>query len=155
MIVGGEGAALVRKFEGCAKLRPDGKYDAYPDPGTGGEPWAIGWGHTGPGVRKGVIWTRAECDAALARDLGLRAAEVTAALNGAPTTQAQFDALVAFHYNTGAIARATLTHYHREGDYAAAAEEFGKWVHAGHRVLPGLVARRAAEAALYRQGSGL
>jgi GH24 family phage-related lysozyme (muramidase) len=78
------------------------------------------------------------------------AAEVRSAIGGTPTTQAQFDALVSFHYNTGAIGRATLTRRHRAGDYAGAAREFARWNRAGGRVLPGLVRRRAAEAALYR-----
>ena len=71
------------------------------------------------------------------------------AIGDAPTTQAQYDALVSFHYNTGAIATATLTKLHRQGKFAEAAGEFGKWIHAGGKVLPGLVKRRAAEAALY------
>jgi GH24 family phage-related lysozyme (muramidase) len=58
--------------------------------------------------------------------------------------------MVSFHYNTGAIARATLTRLHKGGDFAGAAAEFGKWVHAGGRRLAGLVRRREAEAALYR-----
>jgi GH24 family phage-related lysozyme (muramidase) len=67
----------------------------------------------------------------------------------APTTPAQFDALVAFHYNTGAIGRATLTRKHREGDREGAAREFARWNRAGGKVLKGLVRRRAAEAELY------
>jgi len=35
------------------------------------------------------------------------------------------------------------------GDYAGAAREFAKWKFGGGRVLPGLIKRRAAEAALY------
>lgn len=67
----------------------------------------------------------------------------------APTTAHQFDALVSFHYNTGAIARATLTRKHLAGDHAGAAREFARWNRAGGRVLKGLVRRRAAEAELY------
>jgi GH24 family phage-related lysozyme (muramidase) len=65
------------------------------------------------------------------------------------TTQAQFDALASFHYNTGAIARASLTRKHCAGDHAGAMREFARWVRAGGKVLPGLVRRRAAEASLY------
>ena len=71
------------------------------------------------------------------------------ALGEAPTTQAQFDALVSFHYNTGAIARATLTRLHRAGDHAGALREFARWNRAGGRVLRGLIRRRAAEAQVY------
>ena len=34
--VGAAGTALIKRFEGCAKLRRDGLVEAYPDPGTGG-----------------------------------------------------------------------------------------------------------------------
>jgi lysozyme len=147
--VSAQGIALIQRFEGCAKLRGDGLVEAYPDPGTGGAPWTIGWGATGPGIEQGTVWTRSQCDARLANDLGRYAGDVSAAIGEAPTTQAQFDALVSFHYNTGAIARATLTKRHVAGDYAAATAEFARWNRAGGRVLQGLVRRRAAEAALY------
>jgi GH24 family phage-related lysozyme (muramidase) len=148
--IGPAGTALIKQFEGCAKLRPDGCFEAYPDPGTGGDPWTIGWGATGAGIGPGTVWTEAECDARLEADLARYAAEVARALGDAPTTQHQFDALVSFHYNTGAIARATLTTLHKASDFAGAAAEFGKWVNAGGRRLAGLVRRREAEAALYR-----
>ncbi len=148
--VGATGIALIRKWEGCARTRGDGTFAAYPDPGSGGEPWTIGWGATGAGIGSETTWTQDQCDARLDTDLARVAGEVSAALGVAATTPNQFDALASFHYNTGAIARATLTRLHRAGNYGAAAQEFGKWVHAGGRVLPGLVARRAEEAALYR-----
>lgn len=150
--IGPQGIALIKRFEGCARHRSDGLVESYPDPGTGGEPWTIGWGATGPGVDRSTIWTKAQCDDRLAADLARYAAEVARALNGAPTSQAQFDALVSFHYNTGAIGRATLTRRHIGGDYQAALAEFARWNRAGGRVLKGLVRRRAAEAALYRSG---
>lgn len=147
--IGPDGVALIKRFEGCAKLRPDGRYEAYPDPGTGGEPWTIGWGATGPGIGPGTIWTQEECDARLEADLARYARDVDDALGDAPTSQHQFDALVSFHYNTGAIARATLTRRHIAGDFAGAQAEFARWNRAGGRVLRGLVRRREAEAALY------
>ncbi len=148
--IGPQGLALIKQFEGCARQRRDGAFEAYPDPGTGGDPWTIGWGATGKGIARGTIWTQAECDARLARDLTRFAQGVVRALGDCPATPAQFDALVSFHYNTGAIGKATLTRLHRAGHYAQAADEFGKWVNAGGMRLPGLVRRRAAEAALYR-----
>ncbi|MDP3908103.1 lysozyme [Novosphingobium sp.] len=147
--IGPAGLALIKQFEGCARARGDGTFAAYPDPGTGGDPWTIGWGATGAGIGPGTVWTQAECDARLAADLIRFAADVARAVRDSATTQAQFDALTSFHYNTGAIARATLTRLHRAGDHAGAAAEFGKWVHADGRKLTGLVRRRAAEAGLY------
>jgi lysozyme len=147
--VSAQGIELIKRFEGCARKRPDGLVEAYPDPGTGAAPWTIGWGATGPGIGPATVWTQQECDDRLERDIARHAAEVEAAIGDAPTTHAQFDALVSFHFNTGAIGRATLTRKHRAGDHAGAAREFARWNRAGGRVLPGLVRRRAAEAALY------
>jgi len=153
--VGPAGIALIKRFEGCARLRTDGLVAAYPDPGTGADPWTIGWGATGRdsvhGGRIGpqTVWTQAQCDERLAQDLRRYAADVARALGDAPVTQPQFDALVSLHYNTGAIARATLTRLHIAGDYHGAAQEFARWNRAGGRVLKGLVRRRAAEAELY------
>lgn len=149
------GIDLLKRFEGCARLRPDGLVEAYPDPGTGAEPWTIGWGATGEDafnggrIGEGTCWTQAQCDARLVRDLALHAAAVAAAIGRAPTTQGQFDALVSFHFNTGAIGRATLTRKHVAGDHDGAAQEFARWNRAGGRVLKGLVRRRAAEAEMY------
>ena len=148
--IGPEGIALIKRFEGCARVRSDGLVGAYPDPGTGGAPWTIGWGATGPGIGPGSVWTQQQCDARIESDVARHARDVAFALGDAPTTQAQFDALVSFHYNTGAIARSTLLRRHLAGDYRAAEEEFARWNRAGGRVLKGLVRRRAAEARLYR-----
>lgn len=152
--VGESGIALIKRFEGCARLRRDGLVEAYPDPGTGGEPWTIGWGATRKGLHGFVgpetVWTQDQCDERLEHDLKRYAEDVARALSGAATTQAQFDALVSFHYNTGAIARASLTKRHVAGDFEGAAAQFARWNKAGGRVLKGLVRRRAAEAELYR-----
>ena len=147
--IGAAGLALIKSFEGCEKRQPDGTFKAYPDPGTGDKPWTIGWGATGPGIAPGTVWTQAQCDARLEDDMRRYAAAVERALDGAACTEPQFDALVSFHYNTGAIAGATLTRKHRAGDYAGATAEFARWNRAGGRVMAGLVKRRAAEAELY------
>lgn len=149
--IGPEGVALIKQFEGCAKRRSDGQIAAYPDPGTGGDPWTIGWGATGKGIGPGTVWSQEQCDARLEADLVRYAKDVDHALGDAPTSQRQFDALVSFHYNTGAIGKATLTRKHKAGDHAGAAREFDRWCFAGGRVMKGLVRRRAAESALYRK----
>lgn len=151
MMLGKAGETLIKQFEGCAKKRPDGKFEAYPDPGTGGDPWTIGWGSTGPDIKRGLVWTQQQCDERFDRHVQEFVRDVNTALAGAPATQNQFDALVSFHYNTGAIHKATLTKLHKAGKYDAAAAEFGKWVNAGGRRMTGLVRRREAEAALYRK----
>lgn len=152
--VGPDGINLIMQFEGCHRLRSDGAYQAYPDPGTGGAPWTIGWGSTydfhGKPITPGTIWTRGQCDRKLEIDLQKYADDVARAIGDAPTTQSQFDAMVSFHYNTGAIARATLTRKHIAGDHDGAAKEFARWNKAGGRVMRGLTRRRESEAKLYR-----
>jgi GH24 family phage-related lysozyme (muramidase) len=131
---------LVQEFEGCAKKRSDGTIEAYPDPASGGDPWTIGWGSTGPDIRKGVVWTQKQCDDRFTSHLG-----------DTPTTQHQFDAMVSFAYNLGPgnLASSTLLKKHKARDFAGAAAEFAKWNKAGGKVMAGLTRRRAAEAALY------
>lgn len=150
LLPGEQGKALIRKWEGCARRRTDGRIEAYPDPGSAdGRPWTIGWGSTGPDIVEGLVWTQAQCDARFEEEVSRYAAHVAEAIGSAPTTQAQFDALVSFHYNTGAIRRATLTRLHREGAFADAAREFAKWIYNDGKILAGLRKRRAEEAALY------
>ena len=148
------GIDLLHEFEGCERKRPDGLIEAYPDPGTGAEPWTIGWGSTRNGlhgfVNRNTVWTQRQCDERFADDLRrVYVPQVLRALGGAPVTQGQLDALVSFHYNTGAIARSTLLRKHRAGDYAGAQAEFARWNRAGGKVMKGLTRRRAAEAKLY------
>ena len=149
-ILGPAGTSLIKKWEGCAMRRSDGRFEAYPDPGsTDGRPWTIGWGATGPDIVQGLIWTRQQCDARFQRDIRAYAEAVAKVLGAAPTTQNQFDALVSFHYNTGAIAKATLTRLHKQGQFADAAKEFSKWIYNDSKPMKGLVNRRADEARLY------
>jgi GH24 family phage-related lysozyme (muramidase)/peptidoglycan hydrolase-like protein with peptidoglycan-binding domain len=146
------GIELIHSFESCAEQLPDGRFAAYPDPGSStGRPWTIGWGSTGPEITKGTIWTREECDRQFADRIRRYVQEVNEALSDAPTTQNQFDALVSFHYNTGAIESATLTKYHRAERYADAQREFGRWIYNDRKPMTGLVRRRKAEAALYAE----
>lgn len=59
-------------------------------------------------------------------------------------------ALIDFTYNLGAgrLASSTLRKRINAGDWAGARAECMKWVRGGGKVLPGLVKRRTAEAAL-------
>lgn len=148
--IGPRGIQLIREFEGCARVRTDGLVEAYPDPGTGGAPWTIGWGATGKDIGPGTVWTQAQCDERLTADIARHAAEVASLIERSATSQAQFDALASFHFNTGALGRSTLLKRHLAGDTDAAANEFARWNRAGGRVLKGLVRRRNAEAQLYR-----
>lgn len=135
---------LVKQFEGCV-------LKAYPDPGSGGDPWTIGYGHTGPEVKRGVVWTQAQADAALQSDLAHFDAGVSALIGAAPTTQGQFDAMVSFAFNVGLgnLKSSTLLRLHNAGDHAGAAAQFQRWNKAAGKVMNGLVKRRSAEARVY------
>jgi lysozyme len=63
----------------------------------------------------------------------------------------QWDALTSFAYNVGigAFGRSTLLVKLNAGELDAVPDELRRWVHAGGRVLPGLVRRREAEILLW------
>lgn len=65
-----------------------------------------------------------------------------------PVSQSEFDALVSFHYNTGGIARATITKRLNNGDRKGAADAFMMW-----RRPPEIIGRRRKEQTLFRTGS--
>jgi len=111
----------------------------------------IGVGHTGPDVKAGAVWTDKQIDAALKADLDRFTVAVRSLIDDAPATQHQFDALVslAFNIGTGAFARSSVLANHLKRRYPNAAAAFLLWNKGGGKVLPGLVARRAAEADLY------
>jgi GH24 family phage-related lysozyme (muramidase) len=155
LTIGAAGIALIKQFEGCARKRPDGRFEAYPDPASGGAPWTIGWGTTGTDVRKGTIWTQAQCDQRVAVDVAHFASQVASLIGLAPTTQNQFDAMVCLAYNIGPpnLKASTLLARHKVRDYAGAQEQFARWNKADGKVMAGLIKRRAAEAALYGRAS--
>lgn len=135
------GVELIKSHEGLS-------LKAYPDPGSGGEPWTIGYGHTG-GVKRGDVITQSQADAFLRDDL--RRFERAVSRLAPNTTQNQFDALVSFAFNLGEgnLEKSTLLKKHNAGDYAGAAKEFIRWNRAAGKVLNGLTRRRTEEAALY------
>ena len=79
-------------------------------------------------------------------DLAAYEAEVLRAVK-VPLEPHEFDALVSFHYNTGAIARATLTKALNAGNRVAAADAFLNW-----RRPASIIPRREAERDLFRHG---
>ena len=86
--------------------------------------------------------------------LKLDAARFEAAVDRLVTVelnQNEFDALVSFAFNVGAgaLEDSTLLRLLNQGRRRDAADQFGRWVHGGGQVLPGLVKRREAERALF------
>ncbi|HGO4163044.1 TPA: lysozyme [Serratia marcescens] len=136
------GRNFIKGFE---KLR----LKAYPDPGSGGKPWTIGWGHT-KGVMQGDRITQEQAEAFFSEDLAVFELTVNGAIKR-PMTQNQFDAMVSLAFNIGgpAFAGSTLVKKFNAGDAHEAADEFPKWRNSAGKVMPGLVKRRAAEREMF------
>ncbi len=151
LVVSSKGIDLIKSFEGYAKARADGGCEAYPDPGSGGDPWTIGFGSTGADIRKGTVWTRQQADDRFRAHVEEFAAGVRRLLGGAATTQGEFDALVSLAYNIGLgnLSTSSLLALHKAGDKGGACGQFQRWNRAAGRVMAGLTRRRAAEAELY------
>lgn len=148
MKISQKGLALIKQFEGFrgkAYLCPAG----VPTIGYGSTK-----GVTMDDVKRGRTITKAQAEKLLIEHLEEYERGVEAACKVEPN-QNQFDALVSFAYNVGVAAMrgSSVIKAHNRGDFNAAARAFGLWTKA--RVngklteLPGLVRRRAAEAALY------
>jgi lysozyme len=152
MRVSDAGVSAIAAHEGL-------RLDAYPDPGSvDGRPVTIGYGATTTAA--GATWqigdriTEAEAERLLRRDVTV-AEEAVRRLVHVPLAQAQYDALTSFVFNVGARAFETSTLLERlnAGDYDGAAAQFGRWIYNDGRVMPGLQARRAAEAELFASAS--
>jgi lysozyme len=136
---------IEKEFEGC-------KLVAYPDPGTGGVPWTIGYGHT-LNVQPGDTCSQDQADEWLVDDLHDALASVQNNVI-VPLSNDELSALVDFVFNVGGknFASSTLLRLLNAGDYEGAAGQFERWNQAGGHVLAGLTRRRAAEAAMFSQG---
>ncbi len=136
------GLKILKRYEGC-------RLKAYRCPAG---VWTIGWGHTG-GVKQGEVWTQARADAQLIVDIERYCAGVERAVR-VKVSDNQFSALASLCYNIGegALANSTVIRRLNAGDRAGAAAAFAMWRRGGGRVLPGLVERRAQEAALFLKG---
>lgn len=146
------GARFIARFEGF-RSKP------YDDPAGH---CTIGYGHlvhrgrcTGSEpaeLRAGITEQRAlrmlHADAAVA-------AEAVRTSVNVPLDQQQFDALLSFTFNLGAgnLRSSTLLRKLNAGDYGSVPAELSRWNKAGGKVLRGLVKRREAEGALFRDGT--
>jgi len=142
MKTNGQGKKLIKESEGL-------RLTSYPDGGC----LAIGYGTTrinGQPVAQGMTITLAEAEKYFEQDLAFFETGVAKYVK-VPLTLNQFSALVSFSYNLGlgSLQKSTLLKKLNAGDYAGAADEFGRWVHAGGKVLQGLVTRRQREKELF------
>lgn len=145
MRISAEGLALVKRFEGfrSAPYRcPAGV-------------WTIGYGTTHGITKDTVPITEEAAGRMLEYDLNEIGGVVGKYLPELP--QNRSDAVLSFCYNVGveAFAESGLCAAIRRNpdDVDSVRKEFMRWVHAKGEVLPGLVARRKAEADLY-EGKG-
>lgn len=139
-----EGIKLLHHFEGL-------RLDAYPDPATGGPPWTIGYGNTGPDVYQGLSWSREKAEVEFAKRLSKEFEPgVLSALKIDPS-QSEFDAMVSLAYNigVGAFIKSTLVKKYNYGDLGGAADEFLEWDNAAGKSMLGLRKRRSAERARF------
>ncbi|BEM58903.1 lysozyme [Serratia marcescens] len=144
MKISDDGMALIKRFEGL-------RLQAYQDSvGV----WTIGYGWTQPVAGRKVGPGMAINAATAERLLICGVAQFEQGVErlvAVTITQGQFDALVSFAYNLGlrALENSTLLRRLNAGDRQGAADQFDRWVNAGGVRLDGLVARRAAERALF------
>lgn len=136
------GIALIKQFEGCKltayKPVPTEKY------------WTIGYGHYGPDVVPNSTITQYQADLYLLLDLEKFEKKVEKYNAKYKWTQNEFDALVSFAYNIGSIDQLTANGTRSKSQIAEKIPAYNK---AGGKVLNGLVKRRAAEKALFTEGS--
>lgn len=142
------GMDLICEFEGYHRALPDGSCTTYYCPAN---VLTIGYGCT-EGIRVGEVWTRQQAQDRFRVELAKHEKAVDR-LATVDLNQNQFDALVSFSYNcgSGALGGSTLLRKLNAGDLEGAARAFASWNKGGGKVLPGLVRRRAAEAALFRK----
>ncbi len=147
------GLKLVQHFEGCEKRRPDGSIEAYVD--LAGV-LTIGYGHTA-GVAKGQVINQEQADIFLTEDMRKHENNVRGLVK-VVLSQQQFDALVAFDFNVGALNVSTLLKLLNAGNYSGAANEFPRWNKAtdaktGKLIeVAGLTRRRKSEQHLFVTG---
>lgn len=138
------GVKLVKDYEGF-------KAKAYLCPAG---VWTIGWGRT-EGVKEGDTTTMAKEHVIFTALLNDFARDVEKKCKIAPNDN-ELAAMTSLAYNIGigGFGKSTVLKCHNRGESMAAARAFALWNKANGKVLPGLVRRRAAEAALYLEPVG-
>jgi lysozyme len=133
--------AIADRSEGCV-------LHVYKDPAGIA---TAGWGHVvGSDVPVGTPITQAQADAWRAQDMARAAAFVEEHVE-VELTDNEFSALAEFTYNVGVgnFLGSTLLRLLNKERYDAVPDQLMRWTRAGGKVLPGLVARRKAEVALW------
>lgn len=139
---------IIKEHEGL-------RFKAYPDPGSGGVPWTIAYGHT-KGVKKGDTCTKEQAEQWLTEDMAEAYAVVDKAVK-VPLSEKQRDALCSFIFNVGggAFQKSTMLKLLNQGKYSEAAAQFPRWTFASGKSMRGLVIRRGKERALFLSGTNI
>ena len=141
---------LAKRFEGFHRVARADPSRAQPYICPAGY-WTIGYGHLCEPTHPPI--TEVEAENYLASDLQTALA---ATLRYCPVLatepEGRLAAIVDFTFNLGAgrLQTSTLRRRINQRDWTAACQELRRWVYGGGKVLPGLVARRAAECALLK-----
>lgn len=148
------GIDLIKKFEGC-------RLKSYPDPGTGGKPYTIGWGSTkdthGKPFGLGATITQAQADTLLEYTIEH---EYLPALSKIPhwneMNENQKGALLSFAYNLGANFYGnpncnTITRVLKNKEWSKVPDALYLYRNAGTSVESGLARRRKAEGDLWKK----
>lgn len=135
------GVALIRSFEQC-RLR------AYRD---GNNILTIGWGHTGPEVIDGLMWTQDRADRQFQLDLLERACTPVSIYAPETLTPNQFAAFCSLCFNIGSgnFHSSTALKYANAGNLTEVPVGIAMWNKVGGQVSPGLTRRRNAEIVLW------
>lgn len=135
-----KGIDLIKSTEGC-------KLKAYRDTGN---VLTIGWGHTGPDVKEGLIWSQEQADAALKKDITKTEKDLLKLIK-VDLNENQLSALVSFVFNIGIgqFKSSTLLKKLNAGDYEEAANQLLRWNKDNGKVLNGLIKRRSWEKTLF------
>ena len=142
MKISDDGVRLIQRFEGFEGV----VYDDAAGYAT------IGYGHlirAGEDFSQGI--NRAAAELLLRQDIAI-AERAVKRLVEVPLSQSQFDALVSFTFNlgAGALQRSTLRRKVNRAEHVQVPSEFLRWIWAGGRRLRGLLRRRQAEVAFYK-----
>lgn len=147
MRIGDKGLGFIKRAENL-------RLDAYLD--SGGVP-TIGYGST-RGVHMGMVITPGEAERRLLDDVSRL--DIAPYLDGAQTTQNQFDAMQSLAFNIGlgdpfhkppimGFRMSSVLKFHKVGKYNRAADSFLLWDRDNGHEVRGLLNRREAERMLY------
>ena len=145
MNIGERGISLIKSYEQC-------RLTAYlPTPN---DKWTCGWGHVGPDVTEGTVWTQEHADRVFLDDIAWVEDCIDENVT-VPLIQPEYDSLCSLIFNIGCtnFKKSTLLVKINNLAMDEAASQFLVWNRQAGKVLPGLTARRAAEKELFERSA--